>query len=162
MRAQNAFCPRGSAEVAVAISLSLISVWPMELTCSDSFASMPSMSVRGLGRLIDDNVRFVECCVWLDWSLGDFATSAIVMLCEKVFAKQRALISLDNRCPFLIRRSIGTTSVHWTRMPKIGVLCLSGHLACHRIGPACIACFAKRGHVSQYIVRFPRSVPTCE
>ena len=88
--------------MAIAISVRLISVWPIELTCSDSFTSMPSMCVRELGRLIDDKVCFVECCMWLDWSFGVFATSALVLLCEKVFAKQRAFISLDNRCPFLI------------------------------------------------------------
>ena len=48
--------------VATAISLRLISVWPMELTCSDSFISMPSMCVRGLGRWFDDKVCFAECC----------------------------------------------------------------------------------------------------
>ena len=79
-RAQHVLCSSGPAEVAVAISLSLISVWPMELTCWDSFTSVPSMCVRGLGRWLHDKVCFVECCMWLGWSLGDFATSAIVLL----------------------------------------------------------------------------------
>ena len=88
--------------VATAISLRLISVWPMELTYSDSFISMPSMCVRGLGRWLDDKVCFVECCMWLGWSLGAFATSAVVLLCEKGLAKQRVFVSCDSRCPFPI------------------------------------------------------------
>ena len=46
--------------VATAISLSLISVWPVELRCSDLLTSMPSMCVRGLGRWLNDKVCFVE------------------------------------------------------------------------------------------------------
>ena len=93
----NAFGPVGTA-----ISMKLISVWSMELTYSDSFFSMPSMCVRGLGRWLDDKVCFVECCMWLGWSLGAFATSAVVLSCEKVSTKQCAFISFDNRCPFPI------------------------------------------------------------
>ena len=88
--------------VATAISLKLISVWPMELTYSDSFTSMPSMCVRGLGRWLDDKVCVVECCMWLGWSLGAFATSAVVLLFEKGPTKQCAFISCDIRCPFPI------------------------------------------------------------
>ena len=88
--------------VATAISLRQISVWPMELKYSDSFISMPSMCVRGLGRWLDDKVCFVECCMWLGWSLGAFATSAVVLLCEKGSTKQCAFISCDSRCPFPI------------------------------------------------------------
>ena len=37
--------------------------------------------------------------MWLGWSLGDVATSAVVLLCETEFAKQRALISLADHRP---------------------------------------------------------------
>ena len=88
--------------VAIAISLRLISVWTMELTYSDSFILMPSMCVRGLGLWLDDKVCFAECCMWLGWSLGSFASAAVVLLCEKTLTKQRAFISFDSRCPFPI------------------------------------------------------------
>ena len=92
--------PFGS--MGTAIFLRVISVWPMELAYSDSITSMPSMCVCGLDRWLDDKVFCVECCIWLGWSLGAFAASAAVLLCEKASIKQCAFISFDSRTPFPI------------------------------------------------------------
>lgn len=72
----------------------------MELTNRDSYISMPSMCVHGLGRQLFDDKCLVAHCIWLGWSLGAIAASEAAKSCEIALSQPRATVMLDNRVPY--------------------------------------------------------------
>lgn len=70
----------------MAVPLRVVQILPMELTIRDSFISVPTMCVRGLGDWLVGGERCVDKSIWLGSSFGAFAASQTALLCETALA----------------------------------------------------------------------------
>jgi len=62
--------------------------------------AMSAMGVCALGRGLVGKMHRVEGCVWMGQSLGAFAASEVVFLCETALAPPRAAVALDSRLQY--------------------------------------------------------------